>query len=41
MLRYANIDGEIIARLQASTGPLAAIAVAVRNTLKWLVSPPK
>ena len=30
-LAYADIDGELVMRLPASTGPLAAIISAIRN----------
>lgn len=38
-LPYATIDGELIMKLPAATGPLAAIVTAFRNAMHGLVGP--
>jgi len=35
-LPYATLDGELVARVPATLGPIAIIATAIRNSLKRL-----
>ena len=37
-LPYANIDGELVAKVPAALGPLAMIAAAVRNSFSRLAT---
>lgn len=37
-LAFATLDGELIARVPASAGPLAKLAVLIRNGFQRLVS---